>query len=106
MLTGVTLYRIAQEALANVIRHAEASEVEVSLSIVDGAAVLEIRDTGKGMSREQIASSRSLGLLGMRERAELLGGTVSIEARPGEGTIVKATLPLGKEDPNRANTVR
>jgi len=106
MLTGVTLYRIAQEALANVIRHAEASEVEVSLSIVDGAAVLEIRDNGKGMSREQIASSRSLGLLGMRERAELLGGMVSIEARPGEGTIVKATLPLGKDDPNRASPVR
>jgi signal transduction histidine kinase len=110
MLTGVTLYRIAQEGLANVIRHAQASEVEVSLSIEEGAAVLEIRDNGKGMSREQITSSRSLGLLGMRERAELLGGHVAIESRPGEGTVVRATLPLSKDDrkddPNRASTVR
>lgn len=103
MLTGVTLYRIAQEGLANVIRHAEATEVEVSLAVEGDTAVLEIRDNGKGMSREQIASSRSLGLLGMRERAELLGGSVTIESRPGEGTCVRATLPLGKDDPKLAN---
>lgn len=103
MLTGVTLYRIAQEGLANVIRHAEATEVEVSLAVEGDTAVLEIRDNGKGMSREQIASSRSLGLLGMRERAELLGGSVAIESRPGEGTCVRATLPLGKDDPKLAN---
>lgn len=103
MLTGVTLYRIAQEGLANVIRHAEATEVEVSLAVEDDTAVLEIGDNGKGMSREQIASSQSLGLLGMRERAELLGGSVTIESRPGEGTRVRATLPLGKDDPNLAN---
>ncbi|MGZ8710220.1 MAG: sensor histidine kinase, partial [Thermoanaerobaculia bacterium] len=103
MLTGVTLYRIAQEGLANVIRHAEATEVEVSLAVEDDTAVLEIGDNGKGMSREQIASSQSLGLLGMRERAELLGGSVAIESRPGEGTRVRATLPLGKDDPNLAN---
>lgn len=99
MLTGVTLYRIAQEGLANVIRHAEATEVEVALAIENGSAVLEIRDNGKGMSREQIDSARSLGLLGMRERAELLGGSVAIESRPGAGTCVRATLPLGKDDP-------
>ncbi|MGZ5473509.1 MAG: HAMP domain-containing sensor histidine kinase, partial [Thermoanaerobaculia bacterium] len=103
MLTGVTLYRIAQEGLANVIRHAEATEVEVSLAVEDDTAVLEIRDNGKGMSHEQIASSQSLGLLGMRERAELLGGSVAIDSRPGEGTRVRATLPLGKDDPNLAN---
>ncbi|MGZ5444426.1 MAG: HAMP domain-containing protein [Thermoanaerobaculia bacterium] len=103
MLTGVTLYRIAQEGLANVIRHAEATEVEVSLAVEDDTAVLEIGDNGKGMSREQIASSQSLGLLGMRERAELLGGSVAIDSRPGEGTRVRATLPLGKDDPNLAN---
>lgn len=103
MLTGVTLYRIAQEGLANVIRHAEATEVEVSLAVENDTAVLEIRDNGKGMSREQIASSRSLGILGMRERAQLLGGSVTIDSRPGEGTCVRATLPLGKDDPNLAN---
>ena len=106
MLTGVTLYRIAKEALANVVRHAEATEVEISLAIEDGAAVLEIRDNGKGMSREQIASTRSLGLLGMRERAELLGGSVAIESHEGEGTRVRAMLPMGKDDPNLANPLR
>ena len=111
MLTGVTLYRIAKEALANVVRHAEATQVEVSLAIEDNAAVLEIRDNGKGMSREQITSSRSLGLLGMRERAELLGGHVAIESREASGTCVRATLPFdalarGKDDSNLANPVR
>ena len=100
MLTGASLYRIAKEALANVVRHAEATEVEVSLNIESNAAVLEIRDNGRGMSREQIASSRSLGLLGMRERAELLGGSVTIESQEGKGTCVRATLPLGKDDAN------
>lgn len=100
MLTGASLYRIAKEALANVVRHAEATEVEVSLNIESNAAVLEIRDNGRGMSREQIASSHSLGLLGMRERAELLGGSVTIESQEGKGTCVRATLPLGKDDAN------
>ncbi|HEX6099203.1 MAG TPA: HAMP domain-containing protein [Thermoanaerobaculia bacterium] len=106
MLTGVTLYRIAKEALANVVRHAEATEVAVSLAIEGGAAVLEIGDNGKGMSPDQIASRHSLGLLGIRERAELLGGSVAIESSPGGGTRVRATLPLGKDDPNLANPVR
>ena len=106
MLTGVTLHRIAKEALANVVRHAEATEVEVSLAIEGGTAVLEIRDNGKGMSREPIASPHSLGLLGMRERAALLGGSVTIESREGDGTCVRAILPLGKDDPNLANPLR
>ena len=98
MLTGVTLYRIAKEALANVVRHAEATEVEIALAIDRDSAVLEIRDNGKGMSREQISGTHALGLLGMRERAELLGGSVTIDSREGEGTCVRATLPLGKDD--------
>lgn len=106
MLTGVTLYRIAKEAIANVVRHAEATEVAVSLAIESDSAVLEIRDNGKGMSREPIASPHSLGLLGMRERAELLGGSLTIESREGEGTCVRATLPTGKDDPNLANPLR
>jgi signal transduction histidine kinase len=106
MLTAVTLYRIAQEALANVVRHANASAVEIALSIRDGTAVLDIRDDGEGMTREQIEDSGSLGLVGMRERAELLGGSVTIESEPGEGTIVTAVLPLAKDDRNRANTLR
>ena len=106
MLTGVTLYRIAKEALANVVRHAEATEVAVGLAIENDSAVLEIRDNGKGMTGEQIESKHALGLLGMRERAELLGGSVTIESEQGGGTCVRATLPMGKDDPNLANPLR
>lgn len=94
MLTGATLYRIAREALANVVRHADASLVEVSLGISDGAAVLEIRDDGRGITQAEASAPRSLGLLGIRERAELLGGSMAIEGRPGEGTTLIVTLPV------------
>lgn len=97
MLTGATLYRIAQEGLANVVRHAQATDVEVTLAVRDGAAVLKITDNGQGMSQDQVANARSLGLIGMRERAELLGGTVVIDSDPGEGTTLEVTLPLNKD---------
>lgn len=93
MLSGVTLHRIAQEGLANVVRHARATEVKVSLTVRGAMVVLEIRDDGQGLNVERIGPE-SLGLLGMRERAELLGGTVTIQSRPGEGTVLTATLPL------------
>ena len=102
----MTLYRIAQEALANVVRHAQASAVEISLSVRDGTAVLEISDNGRGATAEQVADPRSLGLIGMRERADLLGGSVTIAGRAGEGTVLTAMLPLGKDDRDRASVVR
>jgi signal transduction histidine kinase len=95
-LTGATLYRITREALANVLRHAGATQVDVSLDIRGGAAVLEIRDNGRGITREEISGPGSLGLIGIRERAELLGGTMTIEGRPGEGTVLTVTLPIMK----------
>ncbi len=98
MLTEATLYRIAKEALANVVRHAGASQVEVSLGTRGGAAVLEIRDDGRGITHEEASGPRSLGLLGIRERAELLGGSMTIEGRPGEGTVLTVTLPIMKGD--------
>ncbi|HEX6159881.1 MAG TPA: ATP-binding protein, partial [Thermoanaerobaculia bacterium] len=104
MLSGVTLYRIAQEALANVVRHAEATAVDVSLTMKDGTAVLTIRDNGRGMP--QSIPPNSLGLLGIRERAELLGGSVAIDSRPGEGTMITATLPLTPTDPHHAHPLR
>ena len=104
MLTSVTLYRIAQEALANIVRHADASEVEVSLAIRNAAAVLEIGDNGLGVTPEQLANPRSLGIIGMRERAELLGGSVAIRGGPGEGTVVAVTLPLARDERDLAST--
>ncbi len=105
MLTSATLYRIAQEALSNVVRHSGASDVEVSLSGAGDAAILKIRDNGEGITTEQISNPRSLGLLGIRERAELLGGSVAIDGAPGRGTTVEVSLPLRKES-NRASSVR
>jgi signal transduction histidine kinase len=106
MLTGATLYRIAQEALANVVRHAEAKTVEISLTIDGSAAVLKIRDDGRGMSPQKATDPQSLGLLGIRERAELLGGSVTIDSLPGEGTMVIATLPLTKHEADHAHPLR
>lgn len=103
MLTGVTLYRIAQEALANVVRHAEASAVEIALAVDRGSAVLSIRDDGRGMPPEKAHDPQSLGLLGIRERAELLGGSVTIDTLPGGGTIVVATLPFSRQEPDHAH---
>ena len=105
VLTGATLYRITKEALANVVRHAEATDVQVSLAMVDGAAILEIRDNGRGIQAGEIADPRSLGLIGMRERAEMLGGSAMIDGAPGEGTTVRVTLPLARGD-GSAGSVR
>ena len=104
MLTGVTLYRIAQEALANVVRHAEATAVDVSLAMNDGTAVLTIHDNGRGLP--DAIPPRSLGLLGIRERAELLGGSVALDSRPGQGTLLTATLPLTPMEPDHAHPLR
>jgi len=92
MLAAATLYRIAKEALANVVRHASASEVNVTLEVRDDNLVLDIRDNGIGMTADRIGA-QSLGIIGMRERAELLGGTVEIDSHPGRGTRVTTTLP-------------
>jgi signal transduction histidine kinase len=94
MLTGATFYRITREALANVVRHAGASRVEVSLGTSGGTAVLEIRDNGRGITPEAVIAPSSLGLLGIRERAELLGGSMAIDGRSGEGTVLTVTLPV------------
>jgi signal transduction histidine kinase len=106
VLTGATLYRIAKEALANVVRHADASAVEVTLEMSVEAAVLTIHDNGRGLPREAAADPKSLGLLGIRERAELLGGSVTIDSLPGEGTMVTATLPLARNGSDHAHPLR
>jgi len=105
-LTGATFYRITQEALANVVRHAAATEVEISLVLEPGGAVLTIRDNGRGMAPEKATDPQSLGLLGIRERAELLGGSVIIDSFPEKGTMVVATLPLSRPEPDHAHPLR
>lgn len=90
---ATAVFRIFQETLTNVARHAQATQVQVSLEACGTALRLEVRDNGKGMDLTA-PRAKSLGLLGMRERAELLGGTLGIASAPGQGTIITIELPL------------
>jgi PAS domain S-box-containing protein len=87
------LYRIAQEALHNTVKHARASTVELRLAATDGALRLEIRDDGRGFDTSSSFPGH-LGLVSMRERVARLAGGVTIDSAPGEGTCVQVTLPL------------
>ncbi|HYE73929.1 MAG TPA: sensor histidine kinase, partial [Blastocatellia bacterium] len=93
----VNLYRIMQEALNNIAKHAQAKHVGVVLKRQDGHLILIIEDDGIGFDLEEASSvdanDRGLGLVGMRERAELLGGTLEIESAPGEGTTIFVRVP-------------
>ncbi|MFB0515404.1 MAG: PAS domain S-box protein [Candidatus Neomarinimicrobiota bacterium] len=91
---STAVYRIFQETLTNVSRHAQASTVTVTLRLRRKKLNLEIGDDGVGISEEQITNSRSLGLIGMHERAVQFGGEVRIEGREGQGTTVSVTIPL------------
>lgn len=91
------IFRIFQEALTNVARHAEASAVWISLRAQAGSLILQIRDNGRGITQEEISSSKSLGLLGMRERAFAFGGEVVIGGGPGQGTTVTLKIPFNQE---------
>ena len=91
------VYRIVQEALSNVARHSGATACTVSLNSGGGMLRLIIEDNGRGLglpASRLTANGRGLGLIGMRERAQALGGTFSIKQRDGGGTIVMVTLPL------------
>lgn len=88
------LFRIVQEALTNVARHAQARHVDVSLSVGRGQLVLRVTDDGRGITPDAAADPRALGLLGMRERALLWGGVVEVRAGSAGGTGVTVRLPL------------
>ncbi len=91
--TAICLFRVAQEALRNVVRHANASNVEVSLQTKEGGIALAVRDDGTGFSAAERARA-SLGLVSMRERVRLVGGELDIVSRPDHGTSVVAWVPL------------
>jgi signal transduction histidine kinase len=90
---NTAFFRIFQETLTNVMRHARASRVEVRLAEQNGDIVLEVKDNGRGISDAEIHNFKSIGLLGMQERATLLGGKVSWQGRPGQGTVVAVRIP-------------
>ena len=91
---STAMFRICQETLTNVARHAKATRAEVVLQKQRDRLVLLIRDNGRGFDQADPSLSKSLGLLGMRERAAILGGQVNISSAPGKGTTVTAWIPL------------
>jgi signal transduction histidine kinase len=94
------LFRVAQEALNNVARHAHATQVKISIIQISGAIRMEIRDNGRSFNVRKIVSANApkrLGLVGMRERVEMIAGKLTIESAPGVGTAVRAEIPFNKE---------
>lgn len=99
----ITVYRVVQEALSNIERHAKAETVLVACNVSANELTIEIEDDGTGFDPEEVRQPREngqgLGLLGMRERLSLLGGTCSVESQPGQGTRVLIRLPLVHAQP-------
>jgi signal transduction histidine kinase len=91
---STALFRILQESLTNIGRHARASQVEIHLRQLANAVVLTICDNGRGIQSPELNDPRSLGLLGMRERASLLAGRCMIRPHAGGGTMVQVWLPI------------
>jgi signal transduction histidine kinase len=87
-------FRIFQETLTNILRHAKATLVEVSLMTVDSELILTVRDNGRGISEEEVVHAQSIGLIGMRERVAQVGGQVFFFGLPGRGTTVTVRVPM------------
>ncbi|SMO42037.1 PAS domain S-box-containing protein [Fodinibius sediminis] len=94
---ATTLYRIFQEAMHNVIRHADATSVKIELQKIQDNLLLMVDDDGVGINRDQMEARSAYGIIGMRERARFLGGDVYIEGKENEGTRVTVRIPMEKE---------
>ena len=94
--TELGLYRIAQEAIRNVERHAQATAIWVNLSFHPNTVALQVRDNGKGFAWPQpkAGPNSGLGLIGIQERATHLAGAVVVESAPGQGAVISATIPV------------
>ncbi len=90
------LYRVFQEAMTNIVRHAQATAIKVCLYMSKSEFVLEVSDNGVGFVPEDLSSPKSLGLMGMRERIHALGGHMEISSMPGTGTRIVAALPMDR----------
>ncbi len=100
---ATALFRILQETLTNVARHANATQVDVRLTQENGNLILEVRDNGKGIREEELSGGKSLGVLGMRERASLLGGEITISGIPGKGSTVSVRIPAQDVHPEQSH---
>jgi signal transduction histidine kinase len=98
---ATAVFRIVQESLANVGKHAQASEAAVVIARTGQSVVLEVRDNGQGFSTAAPRKPHSLGLMGLRERAQLLKGAVAIDSRPGKGTRIQVRIPVQESGASR-----
>ena len=96
---STALFRIFQELLTNVARHANATRVNVALSESGTALALSVEDNGRGIRDNEIESPRSLGFLGLRERVLAFGGTIDVKGDEGKGTKVSVTIPVAVQQP-------
>jgi signal transduction histidine kinase len=91
---ATAVFRIVQESLANIAKHSRATQVTVSMTRAGSEITLSVRDNGVGFNPADARKPNSLGLAGVRERAQLLNGTISVESQPGRGTSVSARIPV------------
>ena len=94
----VAIFRIVQESLTNVARHAEASCVEINVFRNANDLIVEVRDNGKGFDSENATKKKSFGLLGMRERAAMLGGSIDVTSSTQQGTTVRVCIPIKRDE--------
>jgi signal transduction histidine kinase len=99
---STAIFRIFQETLTNIVRHAEATRIAVSLIRNAKGVELTVRDNGKGIAEEQLTKPNSFGILGIKERTHYWGGAVAISGKRGRGTTVKISIPL-RENEDRGN---
>lgn len=99
---ATAVFRVLQEALTNVARHAGANRVSVRLDAGNGTVCLTVRDNGRGITAGEIENGNSLGLIGMRERVRLCGGRLALTGRSGSGTILRVRIPFAAETPGAA----
>ena len=95
---STVLYRVFREALTNILRHAQAEQIFIRLSQRLDSVILTIRDDGRGITKKELKGTSSLGLVGIRERVRMVGGTFTIEGKTGSGTLLSIEVPLTKKN--------
>ena len=90
---SIAVFRIVQEALTNIIKYAQASGVVIEIKNTPGNVTISVADNGNGFSIKEIENKKTMGIMGMKERAEIFGGKLDIESSPGNGTKIILSLP-------------